>query len=159
MRDNTPLFIDLTVHFYLAQSILPLSNLSKHSMQTVPINSIEKVPSTQHPESPKPTTQDEFHSDEPGSLEGRSHPGPGSLAPESVAADAHLRSAIRADHDDERKDSLNGEEGRSTLPGERVSAYENATIPAIPHLMGFKVMKRSGSLSDGPSLTDCPNGV
>lgn len=130
-------------------------------MQTEPIDSIEKVPSTQDPESHKPTTQDGFHSTEPGLLDGRAQLGPGSLSPDSVAAGAHSStSAIRAGNlDDKRNHRLSGEEERLTLPGERISAYENATVPTAPQIMGFKVMKRSGHSSDGPSLTDCPNGV
>ncbi|ROW09370.1 hypothetical protein VMCG_02566 [Cytospora schulzeri] len=129
-------------------------------MHTEPIDSIEKVPSTQDPESHIPTTQDGFHSTEPGPLHGRAQLGPGSLPPDSVAAGAHSStSTTRAGNIDEEKRRLSGEEERPTLPGERVSAYENATIPTVPQVMGFKVMKRSGPLSDGPSLTDCPNEI
>lgn len=130
-------------------------------MPTEPIDSIEKPPSTQDPEPHRPTTQDGFHSTEPSPLDGRPQFGTGSLSQDSVAAGAHSSaSAIRADKaDEERLFRLNDEEERSVLPGERVSAYENATIPAVPQMMGFKVMKRSGPSSDGPSLTDCPNGA
>ncbi|KUI54843.1 F-box/WD repeat-containing protein pof10 [Cytospora mali] len=54
---------------------------------------------------------------------------------------------------------LSNQEERLTLPGERVFAYENATTPTIPQSMGFKVIKRSGSLSAGHSLADCPNEI
>lgn len=129
-------------------------------MQTEPIDSIEKVPSTQDPKSHKPTTQDGFHSTELGSLYGRVQSGSGSLSPDSVAVRAHSTSPMHAgDLDKAREYRLSAEEERLTFPGERVSAYENATVPTVPQLMGFKVMKRSGHASDGPSLTDCPNGL
>lgn len=128
-------------------------------MQTELIESIEKVSSTQDPESPKPTTQDGFHSTELASLDGRAQSGSGSLSPKSVAARAHSTSPMRAGDLDEKKHRLSAEEERLTFPGERVSAYENATVPTVPQFMGFKVMKRSGHASDGPSLTDCPNEI
>lgn len=130
-------------------------------MHTEPIDSIQKLPSTQDPESLQPTTQDGFHSNEQSPLDGRSQSSPGSVPQDFVAAGAHFpSSAIRADNlDEERRCFLNGEEERGTQPGERISAYEKATIATVLQTMGFKVMKRSGPLSDGPFLTDCPNGV
>lgn len=127
-------------------------------MQTEPINSTGKVPSTQVPESHQPTTQDGFHSAKPGSLDGRAQLGSGSLSPGSVAAGAHSASATRADQA-ERTCLLSDQEERHILPGERVSAYENATTPMLPQSMGFKVIKRSGASFEGPSLADCPNGM
>lgn len=123
-------------------------------MQTEPIDSIEKVTSIQAPESNVPTTQDGFHSAEPGLLGRRSQPVSGRQSPDSVAARA--TGAVRADKPDCR---LSGEGGRITFPGERISAYENAATPTTPQSMGFKVIKRSGPSSNGASLSDCPNGV
>lgn len=54
---------------------------------------------------------------------------------------------------------LSGEDERATLPGERITAYENAATPDMSQTVGFKVVKRSGPPSDGPSLADCPNGM
>lgn len=46
------------------------------------------------------------------------------------------------------------------LPGERITAYENSAPAAVmPHTVGFKIVKRSGASSGGPSLADCPNGM
>lgn len=129
-------------------------------MQTEATDSIEEVPLTQVPEFYKPTTQDGFHSTGSGSLDGNSHHGTGNLSPDSAAAGSHSSTcATRVDALDTRTSRLSNQEERLSLPGERISAYENATTPALPQNMGFKVVKRSGPLMDGPSLTDCPNGM
>lgn len=128
-------------------------------MQTEPIDSIEKVTSTQAPESHEPTTQDGFHPAEPGLLDGREQPGSGRPLPDSFEARARSTSAVRADKLEETTCPLSGQVERITLPGERISAYENATTPTVPQSMGFKVIKRSGPSSGGASLPDCPNGL
>lgn len=45
-------------------------------------------------------------------------------------------------------------------PGHRISEYENALTPATPRqALGFKVVRRAGSQTDGAQLTDFPNGM
>ncbi|KAF7547600.1 hypothetical protein G7046_g8958 [Stylonectria norvegica] len=50
--------------------------------------------------------------------------------------------------------------GRAPAPGQRISEYENALTPPTPRqALGFKVIKRSDSRSDGPQLADFPNEI
>ncbi|KAK7956936.1 F-box domain-containing protein [Apiospora aurea] len=45
-------------------------------------------------------------------------------------------------------------------PGHRISEYENALIPATPRqALGFNVVRRAGSQTDGAQLTDFPNEI
>ncbi|KAK8051246.1 hypothetical protein PG993_002631 [Apiospora rasikravindrae] len=45
-------------------------------------------------------------------------------------------------------------------PGHRISEYENALTPATPRqALGFKVVRRAGSQTDGAQLTDFPNEI
>lgn len=78
--------------------------------------------------------------------------------------DREPRDAVDADRLDEKlrglslhgkpKTSLN----RPITAGQRVSDYENALTPPTPRqALGFKVIRRSDS-SDGPQMTDFPNG-
>lgn len=59
------------------------------------------------------------------------------------------------------RDDSSSPEGhaRPLVPGQRVSEYERALTPSRPkQTLGFKVVKRQGSQSDGVQLTDFPNG-
>ena len=48
---------------------------------------------------------------------------------------------------------------RRAAPGQRISEYENALTPPTPRqALGFKVIKRRDAASDGPQLSDFPNG-
>lgn len=129
-------------------------------MQTRPLESITSLTSSEASESRNPTTQDGFHPSSTSSPYGSSQPRSRSLSPSSVAAGpgpaAH---SVGADQLDEVSRRLSGQHGRAALPGERISAYENAVTPNTQQTMGFKVIKRSVLPSDGPSLTDCPNGM
>lgn len=131
-------------------------------MQAQPIDSITSSPSTEAPESRTSTTQDGFHPPAPGVFDGNAQPRLRSVSPSSVAAGATpLANGSRAGQLDDHETScrLSGQEERAPLPGERIIAYENAATPSMPPTVGFKVVKRSGSPSDGPSLADCPNGT
>ncbi|KAK8042756.1 F-box and wd domain protein, partial [Apiospora phragmitis] len=45
-------------------------------------------------------------------------------------------------------------------PGHRISEYENALTPATPRqALGFKVVRRAASQTDGAQLTDFPNEI
>lgn len=127
-------------------------------MQTEPTKSIDQEPSTNAPTPQQTTTQDGFRSPGPGSFNGSSQPGfcgtPSGRVPNGASP---VLKEVDTDETGEVQRASGSLEGRFTLPGERVSAYEHATTPSIP--MGFKVTKRPGPSSDGPSLTDCPNGV
>jgi hypothetical protein len=49
---------------------------------------------------------------------------------------------------------------RPSAPGHRISEYENAMTPPTPKkALGFKVIKRSETPSDGVQLEDFPNGA
>lgn len=112
-------------------------------MQTEPIQSITIVPTIEATQSRKSTTQDGLRPAEPSILDGGGFPANGDAATQSGGPPHPVRNS----------------NGGFTLPGERIAAYENAATPITQHTMGFKVMKRSGPLHDGPSLTDCPNGA
>ena len=51
--------------------------------------------------------------------------------------------------------------GRSSLPGQRISEYENALAQSTPRkALGFKVVNRRADVpSDGVQLSDFPNGT
>ncbi|KAJ4389860.1 hypothetical protein N0V93_007332 [Gnomoniopsis smithogilvyi] len=129
-------------------------------MQLNPIDSSASVPPTEASESPDPNTQDGIDPSAPSSLDGRSQPRSRRLSRGSVAADASLSArGVIADELDKTMLRLSLHEGHTPVPGERVSAYENAATPTGHQAMGFKVVKRSGSPSNGPRLTDCPNEI
>lgn len=146
------------VHVNFAQSDPTATESPGSSMQTEPTKSIDQEPSTNAPTPQQPTTQDGFRSPGPGSLDGSSQPGfcgpPSGRVPNG--ASPVLKGSNTDETGEEQRASVSRED-RSTLPGERVSAYEHATTPSIP--TGFKVTKRPSPTSEGPSLADCPNGV
>lgn len=129
-------------------------------MQAEPIATTTNVPPTETSDSPTITTQDGFHPPAQSSLSGSSSCRSPSLSLR-VAADGDRSPASRVEaeqHDDNPRLLSDGEQC-AILPGDRISAYENAITPTAPQTMGFKVVKRSGSVTDGPTLTDCPNGM
>ncbi|KAF4998875.1 hypothetical protein FDECE_11688 [Fusarium decemcellulare] len=66
--------------------------------------------------------------------------------------DEELRRLSLAPHEAGRTPQL--------APGQRISEYENAMTPPTPKkAMGFKVIKRTESPSDGVQLTDFPNEI
>lgn len=130
-------------------------------MQAQPINNTTSSPSTEAPQFRTSTTQDGLYPPAPGLLDGSSPPRSRSLSTSSFASGATpLANGFRAGQVDNHKASrrLSGQGERTTLPGERIAAYENAATPNMPQTVGFKVVKRPGSSSDGPLLSDCPNG-
>lgn len=112
-------------------------------MQTEPIACTTIVPTIQATESRNPTTQDGFCPAEPHVVE------PGGFPP--------VRDATPLPEGTSRR--VRSPDGGSTLPGERVAAYEGAATPTAQHTMGFKVVKRSSPKPDGLALTDFPNGA
>ncbi|KAI0889041.1 uncharacterized protein GGS22DRAFT_152983 [Annulohypoxylon maeteangense] len=49
---------------------------------------------------------------------------------------------------------------QTIAPGQRISEYENALTPAVPRqALGFKVIKRADTRSDGVQLSDMPNEI
>lgn len=129
-------------------------------MQLKHIDSSSSVPSTDASESPNPTTQDGIHPPAPSSLDGRSQPRSRSLSGGSVAVGPSLSAqGVMADELDKTLLRLSLQEGHAPVPGERISAYENAATPIGQQNVGFKVTKRSGAPSTGPGLTDFPNGM
>lgn len=112
-------------------------------MQTEPIESTTSILPIAAIQSRNLTTQDGFCPAEPGTLEDRGSPANGEGTDRPEDASRGVRSPG----------------GDFTLPGERIAAYENAATPTALPTMGFKVVKRSGTISDGLSLTDCPNGA
>lgn len=95
----------------------------------------------------------------------------GGVSPRSVRGDASFGvvgaggEGANADSLQERLRRLNDvhEESnakRSKNAGQRISEYENALTPAVPRqALGFKVIKRADSRSDGVQLSDFPNGT
>lgn len=129
-------------------------------MQLKPIDSSNSHPFTEASESPNSTTQDGIHPPGPSSLDGISAPRSRRLSRSSVGADTSLSTrGVVADELDQTLLQLSLAEGHAPIPGERIAAYENAATPTGQHNMLFKVTKRSGSPSNGPGLTDCPNGM
>lgn len=49
--------------------------------------------------------------------------------------------------------------GRTAVAGQRIVEYENALTPSTPKQLGFKVIRRAQSPSEGVQLTDFPNGT
>ncbi|KAI2637185.1 hypothetical protein GGS26DRAFT_547681 [Hypomontagnella submonticulosa] len=95
----------------------------------------------------------------------------GGVSPRSVRGDASFGvvgaggEGANADSLQERLRRLNDvhEESnakRSKNAGQRISEYENALTPAVPRqALGFKVIKRADSRSDGVQLSDFPNEI
>lgn len=147
---------ELAVHIDFAQSDQNQQpRISSPPMQTEFTESQPRASSTAAPESHSTTTQDGIRLPEPGSTYGGSQPPSRDVSPGLVAAGASLSERQL----DEALHRLSGQEERVTLPGERISAYENAVPPNAQQLVGFKVVKRSGPSTEGPWLTDFPNGA
>lgn len=151
-------FSSSTVHVNFAQSDPTATVSPGSSMQTEPTKSIDQESSTNVPAAEQPTTQDGFRAPEPGFLDGNSQPGfcggPSGRVPNGASP---VLKQVNTDKTGQEQRASGSQDGHLTLPGGRVSAYEHATTPSIP--TGFKVTKRPGLSSEGPSLTDCPNGV
>lgn len=129
-------------------------------MQHQPTDISSIIPSTESPEHRDATTQDGFSLPAPSLLDGRPQPRSLSLSPRSIATDTGLSTpGVGADELDETLRELSVEEGHASVPGERISAYENAAIPTGQQNSLFRVVKRSGPPHGGASLTDCPNGT
>jgi len=129
-------------------------------MQHQPTDISSNVPSAESSELREATTQDGFPSPAPSFLDERSQPRSGSRSPSSFAADASMStSGVGADELDETLRELSVKDGQHAVPGERISAYENAVTPTGLQNSLFRVVKRSGSPHSGPSLGDCPNGM
>jgi hypothetical protein len=128
-------------------------------MQTEPTKSIDQEPPTSASTSEQTNIQDGFRSPEPSSLDEGSQTGLPGLSSALVANGASpvLKGGYIAETGAEGPSPDSHEDHYYSLPGGRVAAYEHATTPSIP--TGFKVAKRPISPSEGPSLTDCPNGV
>lgn len=129
-------------------------------MQLKPPDSSTSVPVTEASESRIPTTQDGIHPPAPSPFDKRCKPRSRRLSRDSVAAETNPSArGVGAAELDKSFRRLSLHEGHGPVPGERISAYENATPPTGQHIMCSKITKRSGSPSDGPVLTDCPNGM
>lgn len=146
------------MHVNSAQSDPATTESPERSMQTEPTYSIDQETSPNASISQQSTTQDGFRSPEPGSRDGGPDPGPHGFSSGLGANGARpvLKGGETVETGAEGPSS-GYHEGHYTLPGERVTAYEHATIPSIP--TGFKVTKRPAPSSEGPSLADCPNEI
>ncbi|KAF4949350.1 hypothetical protein FSARC_13500, partial [Fusarium sarcochroum] len=126
-------------------------------------------------ENPEPLIHRDNPSKTPSSQHGPLHRDPSGLrrvrSGDSSGAEPCSAPAIRRDsgHDvdadilDEelRRLSLGPHSaGRPSAPGQRIAEYENAMTPPTPKkALGFKVIKRSESPSDGVQLEDFPNEI
>lgn len=138
-------------------------------MQRQPSESSEQICQSNNTPAPSSSSQHGFLHHGPSDIRqvrsASSSCGSHSASPHSVSElDREPRDAVDADRLDEKlrglslhgklKTSLN----RPITAGQRVSDYENALTPPTPRqALGFKVIRRSDS-SDGPQMTDFPNG-
>ncbi|KAI0840772.1 hypothetical protein F5Y06DRAFT_229948 [Hypoxylon sp. FL0890] len=92
----------------------------------------------------------------------------GRVSPRSVRADSSTGvggEGVNSGALKERLGRLNdvhdeSEATRPHAPGQRISEYENALTPAVPRqALGFKVIKRADTRSDGLQLSDFPNEI
>lgn len=131
-------------------------------MQQEPLTNSELPQSSHAPISSAPSQHGSFHPDHSGLYRVRS--GSSSASARSVGDLGGLPvDGIDTDQVDERLLglSLGGRsDTRSAAAGQRVSDYENALTPPTPRqALGFKVIKRINPDSDGPQLSDFPNGM
>ncbi|KAF5023518.1 hypothetical protein F66182_4430 [Fusarium sp. NRRL 66182] len=126
-------------------------------------------------ENPEPLTHQDNPSTTPPSQHGPLHREPSDrlrvCSGDSSGAEPSSAPAIRRDsgHDvdadllDEelRRLSLGPQSAdRPSAPGQRIAEYENAMTPPTPKkALGFKVIKRSETPSDGVQLADFPNEI
>ncbi|KAL8409680.1 hypothetical protein RB594_007941 [Gaeumannomyces avenae] len=139
-------------------------------MQRELLETSDRDPLSATPRSPQPISQDGFHRSRsdghrdrhapaPGSQSGRS---PRSVQPEADAASA--TGAVNARQLDEKLRRLSSHDRAHrpapAIAGQRISEYENALTPNAPkQQLGFNVVKRSGSPSEGTQLADFPNEI
>lgn len=136
-------------------------------MQREPTETSEQRPQSNAPSTSSHSHHGPLHHDPRGLERVRSADSAGSgsrsASPRSVsdAGRASLE-GVDADHLDEklRGLSLKGRaKGRSPVAGKRVTDYEKALTPPTPRqAMGFKVVKRTDTRSNGVQLEDFPNG-
>lgn len=129
-------------------------------MQLKPIDASSIVPSTELADLRNSTTQDGIHQPAPSSLDGSSQPRARCLSPGSRdSATTLFACGVGADELDSAPQGLSIHDAHATVPGSRISAYENAATPTGHQNALFKFVKQSGSGSGGPSLGDCSNGM
>ena len=122
---------------------------------------------TSNPDLSTSSTQDGFQHRERSFPDGNSLVRTRSASPKSVAATSDRSGdGINANQLDERLRRLSSHSHRSggrpkaSHPGQRISEYEKALTPSTPRqALGFKVIRRPDSPSDGVQLTDFPNGL
>lgn len=132
-------------------------------MQQVPTESSNQLPQSTLPIAPTNSTQDGFRQNDPDDLSRAGLEHSRSHSPRSVIEpNREALLGLSANQLDERLRGLSfgsGSGEQAPAPGQRVSDYENAlTPPAGGHAMGFKVIKRHDTRSDGTQLEDFPNG-
>lgn len=137
-------------------------------MQREPSESSEQLPQTNNISAPSSSSQHGLLHHEISRIHrvrsADSSRGSRSASPRSVS-DGRRESldAVDADKLDEKLRGLSlhtrsNAARRRPAAGQRVSDHENALTPPTPRqALGFKVIRRSDS-SDGPQLTDFPNG-
>lgn len=131
----------------MQQEFLENSESVTHSNQHLPAHSTQHGLLHHNPSS--------LHRDRPGDSTGAS--------PRSISEiRGEPLDGLDADQLDEklRRLSLGKPSGaHATIPGQRISDYENAITPPTPRqALGFKVIKRADGRCDGMQLTDFPNG-
>jgi hypothetical protein len=132
-------------------------------MQQVPTESSNQIPQSNPPIASTNSTQDGFSQHDPADLSrdglehSRSHSPCSVIEPNREVA---LGLSANQLNERLRGISLGPASGEQPpVPGQRISDYENAlTPPAGGHTMGFKVIKRHDTRSDGTQLEDFPNG-
>lgn len=123
------------------------------------------------PAIPEPVTHPGVPTTTSSSQHGPLHPDSNGLrrVPSAGSSGGSQRSGLSSrygSHDDVDVELLDEELRGLSLgngtpaPGHRISEYENAMTPPTPRrALGFKVIKRSETLSDGVKLADFPNGA
>ncbi|CAM1511230.1 Fc.00g087430.m01.CDS01 [Cosmosporella sp. VM-42] len=111
-----------------------------------------------------PYIQHGIHHRDPRGLHRDRSGGSSSTSPRSISA--IRRDSVEGVDADQLDEKLRGlslgkrEGSQAPIAGQRISDYENALTPPTPRqALGFKVIKRSDSLSDGMQLTEFPNEI
>lgn len=162
---RSPLPLDCAYHFRTVKAH-SLQAFTKYFMQQGIPEITDAASQTNNLGLPSTSSQDGFQHRNRSSPDGNALERTRSSSPKSVAAGSDASGdGISARQLDEQLRRLSTNSHRSggrpkaSLPGQRISEYEKALTPSTPRqALGFKVIRRPDSPSDGVQLTDFPNG-
>ncbi|KAM0321698.1 hypothetical protein ACHAQA_009937 [Verticillium albo-atrum] len=131
-------------------------------MQTWPTESSD-ISRPNDPQAPSSSSQDgSQHQQQPrGPAHLQHRVDSSSASPHSIAEGPDGVNAIQLDERLRRLSDRSGQsEARRCVAGQRITDYENAMTPSTPRqALGFKVIKRADSRSDGVQISDFPNEI